>query len=216
MLFSSQSKMKQLFCSPRSGSLCAMGEACPVSFATEVFLCFQIKSCPKYSSNLAKTFCFSKPTFMKTQSPNKVAQPHLKSINPSSETFQKISEKKQFLAMSAPAVKSPTIKSPTTPKPKNQVRIGGQKSKFIHADQVKNLLIDGQKEVSVIAYSASISDAIAVVEMLKAQKLVRTTKIQTSTAENGNECIEMVVEKDIDFDSVIEKQQAERENKANN
>ena len=118
--------------------------------------------------------------------------------------------------MSAPAVKSPTIKSPTTPKPKNQVRIGGQKSKFIHADQVKNLLIDGQKEVSVIAYSASISDAIAVVEMLKAQKLVRTTKIQTSTAENGNECIEMVVEKDIDFDSVIEKQQAERENKANN
>eukprot|EP00742_Colponemidia_sp_Colp-10_P011572 GILJ01012878.1.p1 GENE.GILJ01012878.1~~GILJ01012878.1.p1 ORF type:complete len:151 (-),score=48.63 GILJ01012878.1:278-667(-) len=106
-----------------------------------------------------------------------------------------------------------------TDRPKNNVRVGGQRSKFVYADLTKHLLNDGEKEVVITALNASISDAVAVVEMLKSQKLVKVTKIQTSRGQEetarrpGSDKIEIVVTKDKDFDKIYAEQQKEREAK---
>lgn len=104
-------------------------------------------------------------------------------------------------------------------RPKNNVRVGSQRSKFVYADLAKHLLHDGEKEVVFTALNASISDAVAVVEMLKNQQLVTVTKIHTSRGEDesarrpGSDKIEIVVTKAKDFDKIYAEQQKEREAK---
>jgi DNA-binding protein Alba len=102
-------------------------------------------------------------------------------------------------------------------RPKNVVRVGSQRSKYLYVDLTKHLLHDGEKEVIVSALGQAISDAVAVVEMLKNQGMVTVTRIHTSRGEEETarrhtaDKIEITVVKTGTFDATYAEQQAKRE-----
>lgn len=64
--------------------------------------------------------------------------------------------------------------------PKNTVRVGFRRSKFLYVDLTKHLLHDGEPEVHVSALGAAINEAVSVVEMLKDQQMVKVIRIKTT------------------------------------
>ena len=102
-------------------------------------------------------------------------------------------------------------------RPKNVVRVGSQRSKYLYVDLAKHLLHGGEKEVIVSALGQAISDAVAVVEMLKNQGMVTVTRIHTSRGEEETarrhtaDKIEITVIKTATFDATYAEQQAKRE-----
>ena len=116
----------------------------------------------------------------------------------------------------------PPKRGPAPPNPDRSagnVQVGRGRSKYVYADLTKHLLANGQPEVEVTALGGIISDAVAVVEMLKNQGLVTVTKIETSRGEGTNarsantDKIAIWVKKTAAFDAEYERQMSER-NKA--
>jgi len=109
--------------------------------------------------------------------------------------------------------------SPKVERPKNNVQVGSQRSKFLYADLTKHLLHGGESEVIISALGQAISDAVAVVEMLKNQGVVVVKRIHTSRGEEEHarrrtsDKIEIVVTKSKDFDVKYAEQQKLREEK---
>ncbi len=102
-------------------------------------------------------------------------------------------------------------------RPKNNVRVGSQKSKALYADVTKHLLAGGEPEVTVSGLGSALPDAVTVVEMLKNQGMVIVKRINTArgAAENGArhaaDKIEIVVVKSKEFDSKYAEQQKVRD-----
>ena len=102
---------------------------------------------------------------------------------------------------------------------KNNVQVGAQRSKFLYADLSKHLLAGGETEVFITALGQAISDAVAVVEMLKHQGMVTVTKIETSRGTDDSarqrlaEKISITVTKTKDFDALYAEQLKQREEK---
>jgi len=83
----------------------------------------------------------------------------------------------------------PPKRGPAPPNPArddNNVQVGRGRSNFVYADLTKHLLANGKEEVEVSALGSVISDAVAVVEMLKNQGLVVVSKIHTSRGAGTN------------------------------
>jgi DNA-binding protein Alba len=104
-----------------------------------------------------------------------------------------------------------------TERPKNNVQVGTQRSKFLYADLAKHLLHGGEAEVVISALGQAISDAVAVVEMLKNQGVVTVKSIHTSRGEEEtarrrlSDKIEITVVKSADFAVKYAEQQKQRE-----
>ena len=104
-------------------------------------------------------------------------------------------------------------------RPKNHVRVSGTKSHVLYADVTKHLLHDGEKEVVLTALNSSISDAVAVAEMLKNFKLANVKKITTSRGQEETarrltaDKIEIIVTKAANFDKIYAEHEKERANK---
>eukprot|EP00455_Lapot_gusevi_P045187 TRINITY_DN5750_c0_g1_i3.p1 TRINITY_DN5750_c0_g1~~TRINITY_DN5750_c0_g1_i3.p1 ORF type:complete len:133 (-),score=42.78 TRINITY_DN5750_c0_g1_i3:339-737(-) len=102
-------------------------------------------------------------------------------------------------------------------RPKNNVQVGSQRSKFLYADLAKHLLNSGEPTVVISALGQAISDAVAVVEMLKNQGVVQVKQIYTSRGEEEtarrrlSDRIEITVVKSADFDAKYAEQQKQRE-----
>ena len=100
---------------------------------------------------------------------------------------------------------------------KNNVQVSANRSKFLYADVAKHMLHNGEESVVVSALGLAISDAVAVVEMLKNQEMVVVKKIQTSRGEETTarrraaDKIEIVVTKAKGFDAKYAEQQKQRE-----
>ena len=101
-------------------------------------------------------------------------------------------------------------------RPKNNVRVGLQKSKALYADVTKHLLAGGEPEVTVSGLGSALPEAVTVVEMLKNQGVVTVKSIQTSRGQDENarrtaDKIEITVVKSKDFDTKYAEQQKIRE-----
>ena len=106
--------------------------------------------------------------------------------------------------------------APTADRPKNNVRVGSQKSKFVYADVVKHLLNGGESQVVITGLGMAVSDVVAITEMLKNQGVVTVKSIQTSRGQDENarrtaDKIEITVVKSKDFDTKYAEQQKARE-----
>ena len=106
--------------------------------------------------------------------------------------------------------------APTVDRPKNNVRVGSQKSKFVYADVAKHLLAGGESEVVITGLGMAVSDVVAITEMLKNQGVVTVKSIQTSRGQDENarrtaDKIEITVVKSKDFDTKYAEQQKIRE-----
>ena len=140
-------------------------------------------------------------------------------------TDKKVAEK----VAEKPKTDKPKADKPEKPKtekkvdeverPKNHVRVSGTKSHVLYADVTKHLLAGGEKEVVITALNSSISDAVAVAEMLKNFKLANVTKITTSRGQEETarrltaDKIEIVVSKAADFDKIFAEHEKERASK---
>jgi DNA-binding protein len=109
--------------------------------------------------------------------------------------------------------------APKVERPKNNVQVGSQRSKFLYADLAKHLLHSGESTVVISALGQAISDAVAVVEMLKNQGVVTVKQIYTSRGEEETarrrltDKIEITVVKSADFDATYAEQQKQRDEK---
>ncbi|EAN84475.1 hypothetical protein C3747_37g904c [Trypanosoma cruzi] len=101
-----------------------------------------------------------------------------------------------------------------------QVRVGVDRRNFAYVDFTKHRLHEGKPEVIITGLGRAISDAVAVVEILKNQGLVTVKKITTS---RGNvkssstsviDKIEILVVKSKEFDSIYEEQQKRKDESA--
>jgi DNA-binding protein Alba len=109
--------------------------------------------------------------------------------------------------------------APKVERPKNNVQVGSQRSKYLYADLAKHLLHSGEATVVISALGQAISDAVAVVEMLKNQGVADVKNIYTSRGEEEtarrrlSDKIEITVVKSADFDAKYAEQQKQREEK---
>jgi DNA-binding protein len=109
---------------------------------------------------------------------------------------------------------------PNPGRPDGNVQVGRNRSNFVYADLTKHLLANGQETVEVSALGSIISDAVAVVEMLKNQGLVSVHKIETSRGAGTNarsestDKISIWVKKTPGFKTEYERQMKERKEKA--
>jgi DNA-binding protein len=116
-----------------------------------------------------------------------------------------------------PLKRGPAPPNPT--RPDGNVQVGRGRSNFVYADLTKHLLAGGQKEVEISALGSIISDAVAVVEMLKNQGLVVVSKIETSRGAGTNarsattDKIAIWVQRAPGFETEYERQMAERKAK---
>ena len=101
-------------------------------------------------------------------------------------------------------------------RPKNNVRVGLQKSNALYADVSKHLLAGGESEVVISGLGSAVPEAVTVVEMLKNQgvvvvKSIRTSRGQDENARRSADKIEIVVVKAKDFDAKYAEQQKVRD-----
>ena len=109
-----------------------------------------------------------------------------------------------------------TAEAKTADRPKNNVRVGLQKSKALYADVTKHLLAGGESEVIISGLGSALPEAVTVVEMLKNQgvvsvKSIRTSRGQDESARRSADKIEITVVKTKDFDAKYAEQQKARE-----
>ena len=108
---------------------------------------------------------------------------------------------------------------PNPSRPDGNVQVGRGRSNFVYADLTKHLLANGQEQVEISALGSIISDAVAVVEMLKNQGLVSVAKIETSRGAGTNarsattDKIAIWVQKTPGFAVEYERQMKERKEK---
>ena len=146
--------------------------------------------------------------------------------NSDKKVAEKVAEKPKTDKPKADKPKADKPEKPKTEKkvdeverPKNHVRVSGTKSHVLYADVTKHLLAGGEKEVVITALNSSISDAVAVAEMLKNFKLANVTKITTSRGQEETarrltaDKIEIVVSKAADFDKIFAEHEKERASK---
>ena len=111
---------------------------------------------------------------------------------------------------------------PNPNRPDGNVQVGRGRSNFVYADLTKHLLANGQEEVEISALGSIISDAVAVVEMLKNQGLVVVSKIETSRGAGTNarsantDKIAIWVKKAPGFQAEYDRQMKERKEKQDN
>lgn len=86
--------------------------------------------------------------------------------------------------MSAPAAAA-TTPAVDVDKKKNHVRVSIKTNKFLYVDIVKYLLNEGETHVDISGLAASITPVVEIVEILKAQGLVKVTKLETSRQAEG-------------------------------
>ena len=116
-----------------------------------------------------------------------------------------------------PAKRGPAPPNPD--RPAGNVQVGRGRSNFVYADLTKHLLSNGQEEVEISALGSIIADAVAVVEMLKNQKLVVVSKIETSRGAGTNarsestDKISIWVKKSAQFETEYARQMAERKDR---
>ena len=116
-----------------------------------------------------------------------------------------------------PAKRGPAPPDPN--RPAGNVQVGRGRSNFVYADLTKHLLAGGQEQVEISALGSIISDAVAVVEMLKNQGLVTVAKIETSRGAGTNarsattDKISIWVKKADGFQAEYDRQMAERKAK---
>jgi len=101
-------------------------------------------------------------------------------------------------------------------RPKNNVRVGLQKSKALYADVAKHLLAGGESEVVISGLGSAVPEAVTVVEMLKNQGMVTVKSIRTSRGQDENarrsaDKIEIAVVKAKEFDAKYAEQQKARD-----
>ena len=117
----------------------------------------------------------------------------------------------------AAAQKDTKKEAPVVDRPKNNVQVSANRSKFLYADITKHLLAGGEKDVVISALGLAIADAVGVAEMLKNQEMVTVTRIHTSRGEESGarshnaDKIEITVAKSKAFDAKYAEQQKIRE-----
>lgn len=98
--------------------------------------------------------------------------------------------------------------------PKNHIRVSPKRSKFLYIDITKYLLNEGETYVEISGLGAAIAEVVDVAEVLKAQGLVKVTKIETSRVKEGfrpTDRLVIRVEKAPTFAKVFAEQQKMKE-----
>ena len=97
---------------------------------------------------------------------------------------------------------------------KNHVRVSVKTNKFRYVDIVKYLLNEGETHVDISGLAASITPVVEITEILKAQGLVKVTKIETSRQPEGKgrpvDRLLVRVVKGANFQKIFDEQQAAR------
>jgi len=103
---------------------------------------------------------------------------------------------------------------PVSDAPKNHIRVSPKRSKFLYIDITKYLLNEGESYVEISGLGNAIAQVVDIAEVLKAQGLVKVTKIETSRVKEGarpTDRLVIRVEKSSTFATVFAEQQAMKE-----
>jgi len=118
---------------------------------------------------------------------------------------------------SSPAAAAPAAAgapAPASDAPKNHIRVSPKRSKFLYIDITKYLLNEGEQYVEISGLGNAIAQVVDIAEVLKAQGLVKVTKIETSRVKEGarpTDRLVIRVEKSTTFDKVFAEQKAMKE-----